>query len=186
MKFYSIITTSKKPSKTLLKILHLLKKYLITPRYYKRNKFKFRHLMIYLKRKNINNMIYLFENNNRYFVSIVNFQENIHIKFGINNLLITSRISSIIYKDYPEIIYLNFKAQHEIYIQKVLTQILYQVSPLTNRELLCIYSNKGIIYFRSFRYIFSKNLRDVKIQEIGPRLNFKILNILSFKINKSI
>ena len=51
------------------------------------------------------------------------------------------------------------------------------IPDFSGRQILFLYLIKNLIFIRYYRYVFSLNGKDVKLQELGPRITLEFLKI---------
>jgi rRNA maturation protein Rpf1 len=175
-----VITTSKKPDKKILFLLKDLLQLIPDLIYYKRKKFKIRHIFQYLKKFKAKT-IFVVKKNSRIILNLwqINIEKKISIKYEFLSILLknifNSKENSIHFN--PEIILKNFKGKVEKMTAILLKSWFCKSPNFKKRQIVSFYFKKGLIFFNYFRYIFSSSGKDVKLQEIGPRFTLRFCKL---------
>jgi len=178
----TIITTAIKPSKTVYFILNDLRSILPKSVYLKRKNYKIRQIVSYLKRKGIQNLVLLVENIEKT-IQLWHFdlENNFLVKYNIISVMLRTNIDRCgkISTHKPELLFDNFKGNVNWVIGTMMKRFFNGLPDFKGRQILSFYKRKKFIFIRFHRYIFSVTGKDVKLQELGPKLTLKFENFFN-------
>jgi len=169
----TVITTTKIKSKETLLFIRYIINFFPACVYLERKKRKLKHLTLYLKSKGFKGLIIISHRNKK----LEDFwMFDLSLNFFARIKIVSVLFSSINYDKYksegffPETILKYFKGPQGLMCGIIFRKILLGKSNLKSRYINSLFYSKGFIFIRHHRYIFSDDLCNVKIQEIGPRL----------------
>lgn len=178
----TIITTAIKPSKTVYFILNDLRSIFPNSVYLKRKNYKIRQIVSYLKRKGIQNLVLLVENFEKT-IQLWHFdlENNFLVKYNIISVMLRNNIDRCgkISTHKPELLFDNFKGNVNWVIGTMMKRFFNGLPDFKGRQILSFYKRKKFIFIRFHRYIFSVTGKDVKLQELGPKLTLKFENFFN-------
>ena len=175
----TIFTTSIRPTKKIFFILSDLICLFPYSIYLKRKRYKLRQILSYLRIKKIKNLVILTDN----------FEKTIqlwHIDLD-NNFVASYDMLSIILKNNiekcgkvsthkPELLFENFNCKISWVLGTMFKRFFKDLPDFKGRQILSFHKRKSFLFIRFYRYIFSKTGKDVKLQELGPRVTLKFKN----------
>jgi len=178
----TIFTTAIKPSKTVYFILNDLRSIFPNSVYLKRKNYKIRQIVSYLKRKGIQNLVLLVENFEKT-IQLWHFdlENNFLVKYNIISVMLRNNIDRCgkISTHKPELLFDNFKGNVNWVIGTMMKRFFNGLPDFKGRQILSFYKRKKFIFIRFHRYIFSVTGKDVKLQELGPKLTLKFENFFN-------
>lgn len=178
----AVFSTSPNPNKTIFYILDDLMKIVPDSTYLKRKNFKIRQMIAYLKRKKIKNLIIIHQNHDKTF-KLLHFEtfQNFLVKYKIVSIILRNNVGNCgkisIHK--PELLFANFKCIIDHTIGMMMKELFGIFPDFKGRQILTLYKKKKFLFIRFHRYIFSITGKDVKLQELGPKITLKFENFFS-------
>jgi ribosome production factor 1 len=164
--------------KNLIFIKSLLK---ITPlsRYFKRKNYKIRQLITYCKIKEYRNLLVLVKKKKSIFLWQIDIKSNFVISYRLDSFTITGNLYKLDKNTNTnsELILKNFRGKKGIFLSRMIKILFFQIPNFRSRQVLSFFHENDYIFVRFHRYIFSSSGKDVRIQEIGPRITLKFLTI---------
>jgi len=181
----TVITTSIKASKTVYFVLNDLKNIFPNSIYFKRKNYKIRQIVSYLKRQDTKNLILLVED----FEKTIQWwhfdlENNFLVKYNIISIILRTNIDKCgkISTHKPELLFDEFKGNVNWVIGTMMRRFFDGLPDFKGRQVLSFYKRKEFIFIRYHRYIFSVTGKDVKLQELGPKLSLKFENFFKSTI----
>jgi len=169
------IFTSNKPTKKILLIIKDLLYLIPNSIFFKKKNHKLQDIISYLRIHDFKNFLFV-KNDTKDSISLwqIELDLKISILFKIAYFLPKKNIINNPSRSFhnPEIIFKNFKGKIGKSLCFLLKKLFSNCPDFKGRQVFSFFFLKNFIIFRFHRYIFSKNLNDVKLQEIGPRLTF--------------
>jgi len=181
----TVITTSIKPSRSVYFILNDLRNIFPNSIYFKRKNYKIRQIVSYLKSQEVKNLVLLVEN----FEKTIQWwhfdlENNFLVKYNIISIILRTNIDKCgkisIHK--PELLFDEFKGNVNCVIGTMMRRFFDGLPDFKGRQVLSFYKRKEFIFIRFHRYIFSITGKDVKLQELGPKLSLKFENFFNSTI----
>ena len=175
----TVFTTSINPSRTIFFVLHDIKSIFPNSIYMKRKNFKIRQIITYLKQKKIENLVVIMENFKKTIqLWHIDLNDNFLAKYCLISIILKNNIqkSGKISSHNPELLFDNFKGTIGKVLGFMLKKFFFAFPNFEGRQILSFYKRKNFLFIRYYRYIFSTFGKDVKLQEIGPRVTIKFLN----------
>lgn len=182
----TVFSTSIRPSKTIFFILNDLKSIFPNSIYLKRKKYKIRQIIAYLRLKNVNNLILLTEGNGKIIKWWhIDLDNNFIAKYDIISIILRNNIEKCANISFhrPELLFNNFKGNINWVLGTMMKRFFKDFPDFKGRQILSFYKRKNFLFIRFHRYIFSITGKDVKLQELGPKITLKFdnfFNILNF------
>ena len=180
----TVFTTSLKPSKTIFFILHDLKSIFPNSIYFKRNKYKMRQIISYLKLKKTKNLIVILEHIEKT-IQFWHFdlEHNFLAKYSLISIILKNNIqrSGRISSHNPELLFDKFTDSIGRVIGVMMKNFFYTLPNFEGRQILSFYKRKNFLFIRYYRYVFSNSGKDVRLQEIGPKITLKFENFFQIK-----
>jgi rRNA maturation protein Rpf1 len=174
------ITTSIKPSKKTLYLIQDILEIIPNSIFFKRKNVKFKEIFIFFKKRGIKNFLIFVEKKKILFeLWQINTENNLFFQFKIDRAILKKnlKIRGLKTNHIPELMFQNFSGN----IGKILAFFflnLFQNSPnFSGRQILFFYLIKKQIFIRYYRYLFSSSGKDVRLQELGPRITLEIIRI---------
>mmetsp|Transcript_69265 Transcript_69265/g.144407 ORF Transcript_69265/g.144407 Transcript_69265/m.144407 type:complete len:194 (-) Transcript_69265:2166-2747(-) len=174
------ITTSKNPSANVLVLIQDMLKIFPDSCYFKRKKFKIRQIIYYLKARNYKNLLILKDTG---FLQkdlwLIDLESQLTVHFGIKSVLLKKNLGTNSIQTFhkPELILNNFQGVLATIIANFIKNLFPLRPDFKGRQVATFHFQDGFIFSRFHRYIFSKSKKDVRLQELGPRINFRFLNL---------
>ena len=178
----TVFTTSIKPSKTIFFILNDLKNIFPHSVYLKRKNYKIRQIIAYLKLKEIKNLVLLSENYKKKIqLWHIDLDNNFLVKYEIVSIILRNNIEKCakISSHRPELFFDNFKGSLDWVLGTMMKRFFISLPDFKGRQILCFHKRKNFLFIRFHRYIFSLTGKDVKLQELGPKITLKFENFFS-------
>nr|UXY87184.1 ribosome production factor 1 [Cryptomonas sp.] len=174
------ITTSIKPNKKTLFFIQDLLNLIPNSIFFKRKDYKIHQIAFYFRKKRINNFLILVEKGGKlsdlWQISIEN---NLYIQFKIKTATLKKNTGTkgIRTNHNPELIFWNFKGNIGNLLGFFISKLFPDFPNFQGRQVLTFYLIKNLVFVRFYRYIFSSSGKDVRIQELGPRITLEFLRI---------
>ena len=80
----------------------------------------------------------------------------------------------------PELLFHNFKGNINNVLGKMLQRFFRGSPEFKGRQIISFIKKKNFLFIRYHRYIFSIGGKDVKLQELGPKITLKFENFFYF------
>ena len=154
--------------------------------YIKRKCFKIRQILSYLKLKKIKNLILVCENKQNYLhLHHIDIENNFLVKYDIVSIILRNNIKNCgdISTHMPEVLFAHFTGATGQALGIMVKKLFDGLPDFRGRQILSLCKKNNFIFIRFHRYIFSTTGKDVKIQELGPKITLKFenfYNIASF------
>jgi len=184
-----VFTTSIKPCKDVLFILNDLKHIFSDSVYLKRKTYKLRQIIAYLKLKKVKNLVLLTQNPGKFFdFWHLDLENDFSVKYQITSIILRKSVENCgkISLHSPELFFNNFKGNINCVLGSMMKRFFIRLPEFKGRQILSFFKRKRYIFIRFHRYIFSATGKDVKIQELGPKITLKFqnfFNLIDFKKN---
>ena len=155
----TVFTTSIKPKKAVFFILYDLKKIIPNSTYIKRQNFKIRQIISYLRVKNMKNLILVTETKQKYLQLIhIDIENNFLVKYDIVSVILRNCIKNCgeISSHMPELLFANFKGIIDQALSVMIKKLFDGLPDFKGRQLLSLYKKKKLfIYSISSVYFFN-------------------------------
>jgi rRNA maturation protein Rpf1 len=181
--FKTIITTSISFEKKNLNVVKDFIRIFPCSKFFKRKKYKIRQIISYCKIKKIENLIVLVKKGDQIFLWQIDLKTGFITAYKIVSLILSLNIdkSGKETKHTPELIFRNFKGKIGLTISSMIRKLFPGYPNFKGRQVITFYFRKKLIFSRFHRYLFSSSGKDVKIQELGPRITIKFIGIFFYK-----
>ena len=180
LSFTTAITTSVKPSKKTLYFIQEMLNIIPNTFFFKRKNFKINEIFLFFKKKGIKNFL-IFTEKKKILTELwqVNTENNIFIQFRIKAAILKKNIENngLKSKHVPELMFHNFLGNIGKILVFFFLNLFKNIPDFSGRQILFLYLIKNLIFIRYYRYVFSLNGKDVKLQELGPRITLEFLKI---------
>ena len=179
----TVITTSIRPSKGVFFIINDLKSILPDSIYLNRKKYKIRQIVTYLKLKRIKNLLFLDEKSeDSVMLWHIDLENNFSSKYSLVSIILRNNIEKRgrITFHRPELLFHNFKGNINNVLGKMLQRFFRGSPEFKGRQIISFIKKKNFLFIRYHRYIFSIGGKDVKLQELGPKITLKFENFFYF------
>jgi ribosome production factor 1 len=180
------ITTSIKPNKKTLYLIQDILNIIPNSIFFKRKNYKFRKILLFFKKKGVKNFL-VFVEKKKILCELwqINIENKLFAQFKIKLAILKRNLENKGLKTnhIPELMLHNFESKVGHILSFFFLNLFQNVPHFTGRQIISFYLIKNQIFIRYYRYLFSASGKDVRIQEIGPRINLelvKIYNNISF------
>jgi len=175
-----MITTSTKYTPSIFKIIKELTETIPNCYFYYRKNYALKEIIELAKEKNFSDIIVIQERHRKpYRMILTHLPDGPTAEFKISNVYYHDEIehNAKVTPHNPEIIFKNFSTKLGLRTSRMLNCLFPQKVDQDGRRVVTFHNQRDYIFFRHHRYMFSDDFEKVHLQEIGPRLTFRLLSI---------
>eukprot|EP01027_Heterolobosea_sp_BB2_P027384 GEZU01042739.1.p1 GENE.GEZU01042739.1~~GEZU01042739.1.p1 ORF type:complete len:342 (-),score=97.42 GEZU01042739.1:264-1289(-) len=177
-----MITTCRKPSQELLRLITDLLYALPNSYYYKRKNYMLKDITQWAINKDFTDLLVFHEHRSKPDGLIIShLPHGPTATFRLSNHKLASKISNRAQPDLsrPELILNNFNTRIGHRVGRMFTAMFPHDPEFEYRRVITFHNQRDFIFFRHHRYVFEKDRKEMKahLQEIGPRFTLRLKSL---------